>query len=138
MTKKQFQGTGTALVTPFRSDGSVDEKALRRLVDFQISEGIDMLLPCGTTGEGATLDADETDRVVQIVIEQSKRRVPVIVGAGSNSTAKAIQGTKRAKKLGADGVISVGHYYKKHKQHVYYVHFIANAEATLIPVIVYY
>ena len=137
MTKKQFQGTGTALVTPFRSDGSVDEKALRRLVDFQISEGIDMLLPCGTTGEGATLDADETDRVVQIVIEQSKRRVPVIVGAGSNSTAKAIQGTKRAKKLGADGVLSVGPYYNKPTQQGYYEHFKAIAEAEDIPVIVY-
>jgi 4-hydroxy-tetrahydrodipicolinate synthase len=137
MTKKQFQGTGTALVTPFRPDGSVDERALRRLVDFQISEGIDMLLPCGTTGEGATLDADETDRVVQIVIEQSKRRVPVIVGAGSNSTAKAIQGTKRAKRLGADGVLSVGPYYNKPTQQGYYEHFKAIAEAEDIPVIVY-
>src|SRR5881296_3376715 len=137
MTKKRFQGTGTAMITPFSSDGSVDEKALRRLVDFQISEGIDMLLPCGTTGEGATLDADETDRVVQIVIEQSKRRVPVIVGAGSNSTAKAIQGTKRAKKLGADGVLSVGPYYNKPTQQGYYEHFKAIAEAEDIPVIVY-
>src|SRR6266571_5223096 len=137
MTKKQFQGTGTALVTPFRSDGSVDEKALRRLVDFQISEGIDMLLPCGTTGEGATLDADETDRVVQIVIEQSKRRVPVIVGAGSNSTAKAIQATKRAKRLGADGVLSVGPYYNKPTQQGYYEHFRAIAEAEDISIIVY-
>src|SRR5216110_2493750 len=137
MTKKQFQGTGTALVTPFRSDGSVDEKALRRLVDFQISEGIDMLLPCGTTGEGATLDSDETDRVVQIVIEQSKRRVPVIVGAGSNSTAKAVQMTQRARKLGADGVLSVGPYYNKPTQQGYYEHFKAIAQAADIPVIVY-
>ncbi|MBI4473364.1 MAG: dihydrodipicolinate synthase family protein, partial [Acidobacteria bacterium] len=107
MTKKPFQGTGTALVTPFKSDGSVDEKSLRRLVDFQIAEGIDMLLPCGTTGEGATLDASETDMVVRIVIEQAAGRVPVIIGAGSNSTAKAAQGAKRAKELGADGVLSV-------------------------------
>src|SRR5688572_7521995 len=106
MNKKAFQGTGTALVTPFKSDGSIDEKALRGLVDFQITEGVDMILPCGTTGEGATLDADETDRVTQIVVEQAHRRVPVIVGAGSNSTAKAIEGTKRAAKLGADGVLS--------------------------------
>src|SRR5438552_10339399 len=137
MTKKQFQGTGTALVTAFRSDGSVDEKALRRLVDFQISEGIDMLLPCGTTGEGATLDTDETDRVIQIVIEQSRGRVPVIVGAGSNSTAKAVQATKRAKKLGADGVLSVGPYYNKPTQAGYYEHFKAIAEAENIPVTVY-
>src|SRR5207302_10846891 len=90
MTKNPFQGTGTAMITPFKDDGAVDEKALRRFVDFQIDGGVDMLLPCGTTGEGATLDTDETDRVVQIVIEQARRRVPVIVGAGSNSTAKAV------------------------------------------------
>src|SRR5207302_7351064 len=137
MTKKPFQGTGTAMVTPFKADGSVDEKALRRFVDFQIDGGVDMLLPCGTTGEGATLDADETDRVVQIVIEQSRRRAPVIVGAGSNSTVKAVQATKRAKKLGADGVLSVGPYYNKPTQQGYYEHFKAIAEADDIPVVVY-
>jgi 4-hydroxy-tetrahydrodipicolinate synthase len=137
MTKKRFQGTGTAMITPFKSDGSVDEKALRRFVDFQIDGHVDMLLPCGTTGEGATLDENETDRVVQIVIEQSRQRVPVIVGAGSNSTAKAIQMTKRAKRLGADGVLSVGPYYNKPTQQGYYEHFKAIAEADDIPVIVY-
>ena len=137
MNNKTFQGTGTALITPFRTDGSVDEKALRRLVDFQINEGIDMLLPCGTTGEGATLDADETDRVVEIVVEQSKRRVPVVAGAGSNSTAKAVQATKRAKKMGADAVLSVGPYYNKPTQQGFYEHFKAIAEAENIPVIVY-
>src|SRR5947208_1008557 len=140
MTKSPFQGTGTAMITPFKEDGSVDEKALRRFVDFQIDGGVDMLLPCGTTGEGATLEADETDRVVQIVIEQSHRshrRVPVIVGAGSNSTAKAVQATKRAKKLGADGVLSVGPYYNKPTQQGYYEHFKAIAEAEDIPVVVY-
>jgi 4-hydroxy-tetrahydrodipicolinate synthase len=137
MTKKRFQGTGTAMITPFKSDGSVDEKALRRFVDFQIDGGVDMLLPCGTTGEGATLDENETDRVVQIVIEQSRQRVPVIVGAGSNSTAKAIQMTKRAKRLGADGVLSVGPYYNKPTQQGYYEHFKAITDANDIPVIVY-
>jgi 4-hydroxy-tetrahydrodipicolinate synthase len=137
MTKKRFQGTGTAMITPFKSDGSVDEKALRRFVDFQIDGHVDMLLPCGTTGEGATLDENETDRVVQVVIEQSRQRVPVIVGAGSNSTAKAIQMTKRAKRLGADGVLSVGPYYNKPTQQGYYEHFKAIAEADDIPVIVY-
>jgi len=137
MTKKPFQGTGTAMITPFKADGSVDEKALRRFVDFQIAGGVDMLLPCGTTGEGATLDEDETDRVVQIVIEQSRGRAPVIVGAGSNSTAKAVQATKRAKKLGADGVLSVGPYYNKPTQQGYYEHFKAIAEADDIPVVVY-
>jgi len=137
MTKKPFQGTGTALVTPFKSDGSIDETALRRLVDFQIGEGIDMLLPCGTTGEGATLDENETERVIQIVIEQARRRVPVIAGAGSNSTAKAIKATKAAKKLGADGVLSVGPYYNKPTQQGFYDHFKAIAEAEDIPIVVY-
>src|SRR6201981_1746945 len=137
MTKKPFQGTGTALITPFKADGTVDEKVLRRLVDYQIDGGVDMLLPCGTTGEGATLDEDETDRVVRIVIEQSNRRVPVIVGAGSNSTAKAVQMTRRIKKLGADGVLSVGPYYNKPTQQRYYEHFRSIAEAENIPVIAY-
>lgn len=137
MTKKSFQGTGTAMITPFKTDGSIDEKALRRFVDFQIDGGVDMLLPCGTTGEGATLDENETDRVVQIVIEQAKRRVPVIVGAGSNSTAKAVQQTRRAKKIGADGVLSVGPYYNKPTQQGYFEHFKAIAEAENLPIIVY-
>src|SRR5688572_9513592 len=137
MAKKPFQGTGTALITPFKSDGSVDEKALRRMVDFQIEGKVDMILPCGTTGEGATLDTDETDRVVEIVVERSQRRVPVIVGAGSNSTAKAIQGARRAKTLGADGVLSVGPYYNKPTQEGYYEHFKAIAESEDIPIIVY-
>src|SRR5437899_3368419 len=137
MTKKPFQGTGTAMITPFKADGSLDEKALRRLVDFQIDGGVDMLLPCGTTGEGATLNADETDRVVQIVIEQARGRAPVIVGAGSNATAAAVQATKRAKHLGADGVLSVGPYYNKPTQQGYYEHFKAIAEAEDIPIIVY-
>jgi 4-hydroxy-tetrahydrodipicolinate synthase len=137
MTRKAFQGTGTAMVTPFKADGSIDEAALRRFVDFQIDGGVDMLLPCGTTGEGATLDSDETDRVVRIVIEQSRRRVPVIVGAGSNSTAKAVEMTRRARQLGADGVLSVGPYYNKPTQDGYYAHFKAIAEADDIPVIVY-
>ncbi len=125
------------MITPFKSDGSLDEKALRRFVDFQIDGGVDMLLPCGTTGEGATLEPDETDRVVQIVIEQSRRRVPVIAGAGSNSTAKAVQATKRAKRIGADGILSVGPYYNKPTQQGYYEHFKAIAEADDIPIIVY-
>ena len=137
MTKKSFQGTGTAMITPFKADGTIDEKSLRRFVDFQIDGGVDMLLPCGTTGEGATLDEQETDRVIQIVIEQAKRRVPVIAGAGSNSTAKAVQITKRAKKAGADGVLSVGPYYNKPTQQGFYEHFKAIAEAENMPVIVY-
>src|SRR5207247_10428538 len=136
MTKKRFQGTGTAMITPFKSDGSVDEKALRRFVDFQIDGGVDMLLPCGTTGEGATLNSEERDRVVWITVEQSRGRAPVVAGAGSNSTAKAIDATKRAKKLGADGVLSVGPYYNKPTQQGYFEHFKAIAEAEDIPIIV--
>src|SRR6266513_511840 len=136
MVKKPFQGTGTALVTPFKADGAIDEPALRRLVDFQIREGVDMLYPCGTTGEGATLEPEEAERVLSIVIEQSKKRVPVIFGGGSNSTAKAVQGAERAKRLGADGVLSVGPYYNKPTQAGYYAHFKAVAEVG-IPIVVY-
>ena len=136
MNKKAFQGTGTAMVTPFTADGAIDEPALRRFVDFQIAEGIDMLLPCGTTGEGATLEADETDRVLSIVLDQAKKRVPVILGAGSNSTKKAVEGADRAKKLGADGVLSVGPYYNKPTQRGFYEHFKAVAEVG-IPIVVY-
>jgi 4-hydroxy-tetrahydrodipicolinate synthase len=136
MNKKPFQGTGTALVTPFENDGAIDEAALRRLVDLQIHEGIDMLVPCGTTGEGATLEVDEAERVLSIVIDQTKGRVPVIFGGGSNSTAKAVQGAERAKRLGADGVLSVGPYYNKPTQAGYYAHFRAVAEVG-IPVMLY-
>lgn len=136
MTKKSFQGTGTAMVTPFTADGAVDEAALRRFVDFQIAGGVDMLLPCGTTGEGATLESDEADRVLSIVLDQTKKRVPVIFGAGSNSTKKAVQATESAKRLGADGVLSVGPYYNKPTQRGFHEHFKAVAEVGL-PVIVY-
>ena len=136
MNKKAFQGTGTAMVTPFTADGAIDEPALRRFVDFQIGEGIDMLLPCGTTGEGATLEPEEADRVLSIVLDQAKKRVPVIFGAGSNYTKKAVQGTARAKQLGADGVLSVGPYYNKPTQRGFYEHFKAVAEVGL-PIIVY-
>jgi len=136
MTLKPFQGTGTAMVTPFTSAGAIDEPALRRFVDFQINEGIDMLLPVGTTGEGATLEPEEGERVLSIVLDQAKKRVPVIFGAGNNSTKKAVQGTERAKQLGADGVLSVGPYYNKPTQRGFIEHFKAVAEVGL-PVIVY-
>jgi 4-hydroxy-tetrahydrodipicolinate synthase len=136
MTKKRFQGSGTALVTPFLSDGSIDEPALRRLVELQVRGGIDMIIPCGTTGEGATLEPEEADRVLSIVLEETKGRALVVFGAGSNSTAKAVQGAERAKRLGADGVLSVGPYYNKPTQNGYYEHFRAVAEVGC-PVIVY-
>jgi 4-hydroxy-tetrahydrodipicolinate synthase len=136
MTKKAFQGTGTAMVTPFTREGAIDEPALRRFVDFQIEGGVDMLLPGGTTGEGATLEDDEADRLLSIVLDQAKGRVPVIFGAGSNSTKKAVKATERAKKLGAAGVLSVGPYYNKPTQGGYIEHFRAVAEVGL-PVVVY-
>jgi 4-hydroxy-tetrahydrodipicolinate synthase len=136
MTKKAFQGTGTAMVTPFTRDGAIDEPALRRFVDFQIAGGVDMLLPGGTTGEGATLEEDETDRLLSIVLDQARGRVPVIFGAGSNSTKKAVQATERAKRLGAAGVLSVGPYYNKPTQAGYMEHFKAVAQVGL-PVVVY-
>jgi 4-hydroxy-tetrahydrodipicolinate synthase len=136
MDKKLFQGTGTALVTPFRNDGAIDEPALRRLVEMQVQAGIDMLLPCGTTGEGATLETDEVARVLTVVCEQANRRALVIVGAGSNSTAKAVKATEQARSLGADAVLSVGPYYNKPTQEGYYQHFKAVA-AVGLPVVVY-
>jgi 4-hydroxy-tetrahydrodipicolinate synthase len=136
MVKEAFQGTGTALVTPFRTDGSIDETALRRLVEMQVASGIDMLLPCGTTGEGATLEPAETERVARVVIEATRGRALVVLGAGSNSTAKAVKAAQDAKRWGADGVLSVGPYYNKPTQGGFYAHFKAVAEAG-IPVIVY-
>jgi 4-hydroxy-tetrahydrodipicolinate synthase len=136
MTKKKFQGSGTALVTPFLNDGSLDEPALRRLVELQIQSGIDMIMPCGTTGEGATLEPEEADRVLSIVLEETKGRALVVFGAGSNSTATAVKGAERAKRFGADGVLSVGPYYNKPTQNGYYEHFRAVAEVGC-PVLVY-
>jgi len=136
MDKKLFQGVATALVTPFTASGAIDEPALRRLVDFQIREGVDMIVPCGSTGEGATLEPDEAERVLRIVVEEAGGRVPVIFGGGSNSTAKAVQGAERAKRLGAAAVLSVGPYYNKPTQQGFYEHFKAVA-AVGIPVIIY-
>ena len=132
-----FKGTGTALVTPFRSNGAIDDKALRKLVAFQIRGGVEALLPTGTTGESVTLTDDEQARVVAIVAEEANGRVPVIAGAGSNSTAKAISLSKRMILSGADGILSVGPYYNKPTQEGYFRHYQAIAEAVQAPVIVY-
>jgi len=137
ISKENFQGTGTALVTPFRQDLSVDEDALARLVEFQIEGGVDMILPCGTTGEGATLESDEWERVIAGVVELVAGRVLVIAGAGCNSTARAQRLTQRAAKLGADAVLSVGPYYNKPTQEGYFEHFKAVTEVNDLPVVVY-
>jgi 4-hydroxy-tetrahydrodipicolinate synthase len=136
MTKKRFQGAGTALITPFTRDGLIDEAGLRRLVDYQIRGGIDMILPCGTTGEGATLKPAEADRVLSIVIEETRGRALVIFGAGSNDTDIAVDGAKRALRLGADGVLSVGPPYNKPPQRGLYEHFRKVADVGC-PVILY-
>ena len=131
-----FTGVITALVTPFRN-GVVDEEALRRLVDEQIGAGIDGLVPVGTTGESPTLDHEEHLRVVQIVIEQTRKRVPIIAGTGGNSTREAIELSKEAKRLGADGMLQVTPYYNKPTQDGLYRHFKAIIEAAPLPTVVY-
>jgi 4-hydroxy-tetrahydrodipicolinate synthase len=132
-----LKGCGTALVTPFNQDLSIDEDALRRLVEFQISEGIDFLVPCGTTGESATLTDDEQRRVVQIVVEEDRGRVPVIAGAGGNNTAHVIALAREYEGAGVQGLLSVSPYYNKPMQEGLYQHFKAIAKATSLPIIVY-
>ena len=134
---RQFRGTGTALVTPFTKDGSLDEKALRRLVDFEVKGGVEALIPVGTTGESPTLSHDEQYRVIDIVIEQAKGRAKVFAGTGSNNTADAIEKTRHAKNAGADAALVVAPYYNKPTQEGYYQHYRAIAEAVDIPLIVY-
>ncbi|NUM79757.1 4-hydroxy-tetrahydrodipicolinate synthase [bacterium] len=137
MTIGKLRGSGVAIVTPFLKDGSIDEKALRRLVDFQIDNGTDFLVPCGTTGESATMDADERKRVIQIVIEQNKGRIPVIAGTGTNDTASSINYSQQAQALGTDGILLVGPYYNKPTQEGFFQHFKAIAESISIPAILY-
>ena len=132
-----FTGCGTAMVTPFRRDGSLDEATLRRLVRRQIDQGIDFLVPCGTTGESPTLTREEHLRVVQITIEESGRKVPVLAGAGGNNTHEVIEIARACQKLGADGVLSVTPYYNKATQEGLYQHYKAIAESVQIPIILY-
>lgn len=131
-----FKGSIVAIVTPFKN-GAVDEEKLRELVEFQISGGTDAIVPCGTTGESSTLDYEEHDRVIQIVVEQVAKRVPVIAGTGSNSTREAIEMTEHAKQLGADGCLLVTPYYNKPTQEGLYLHYKAVAETVAIPQILY-
>jgi 4-hydroxy-tetrahydrodipicolinate synthase len=137
MDVARFRGTTTALVTPFTPDGAIDERRLRALVDWQIEQGVDVLLAVGTTGESATLSHEEHHRVMDIVIQQAAGRVPVMCGAGSNATAEALSLTRYAEKAGADAILSVGPYYNKPTQEGLYQHFKAIAEATSLPVFIY-
>ena len=131
-----FKGSHTALITPF--DGkSIDEKSFRSLIDFQISEGIHGLVPVGTTGESPTLSHEEHKLAVEICIEETAKRVPVIAGTGSNNTDEAIDLTMHAEKAGADAALVVTPYYNKPTQHGLYSHFEAISKATTLPIIIY-
>ena len=132
-----FTGCGTALVTPFRSDLSLDETALRRLVNRQIEAGIDFLCPCGTTGESPTLKRHEHVRVVEITVEEARGRVPVLAGAGGYNPAEVIELIAELKRAGAAGILSVTPYYNKPTQEGLYQHYRAVAESTDLPVVLY-
>ena len=134
--KTSFRGSFTALVTPFKN-GELDEQAFRKLVDWQIREGTNGLVPVGTTGESPTLSHDEHKRVVEWCIDETDGRVPVVAGAGSNSTAEAIELSKHAEDAGADAVLIVTPYYNKPTQEGLYQHYKAIADAVGLPIVVY-
>lgn len=125
----KFRGVGTATVTPFRRDGSLDEAALQRFVDWQITEGVNFLVPCGTTGENPTLTADEHRRVVELTVKTAAGRVPILAGAGNNSTPRAVELAMQAVDLGADGILTITPYYNKPTPDGLRRHFGAQAEA---------
>src|SRR5579863_8839638 len=136
MNAAKFHGSITALITPF-SDGKIDEKRFQDFVRWQIEQGSHGLVPCGTTGESPTLSHDEHMRVVEICVQEAAGRVPVIAGAGSNSTEEAIGLTRHAKEVGADAVLHVTGYYNKPSQEGMYRHFMAIADAVDIPIVLY-
>ena len=131
-----FKGSMVALITPFKGE-KVDEASLKALVDFHVKNGTSALVPCGTTGESATLSYEEHDRVIELTVEFAKGRIPVIAGTGSNSTDEAIMLTKHAKRVGADASLQVSPYYNRPTQKGLYLHFKAIAEAVDIPIILY-
>ncbi|MBW2502430.1 MAG: 4-hydroxy-tetrahydrodipicolinate synthase [Deltaproteobacteria bacterium] len=131
-----FRGAFVAIVTPF-TDGQIDEQGLVDLIEFHIANGTHGIVPCGTTGESATMSHEEHHRVVQLTVKTVASRVPVLAGSGSNSTAEAIELTRHAKESGADGVLMVSPYYNKPSQEGIYQHYRAVAEAVAIPIILY-
>jgi 4-hydroxy-tetrahydrodipicolinate synthase len=137
MKRRSISGSAVALVTPFKHDETIDEAALRRLVKFHIEGGTDIIIPCGTTGESPTLDADEQKRIIEIVKAEANGRIRVMGGAGSNSTHHAVALAKAAEKAGAEAILSVGPYYNKPTQEGYYRHFRAVADSVSVPIIVY-
>jgi 4-hydroxy-tetrahydrodipicolinate synthase len=135
--RTHWTGCGTALVTPFTRDGSVDEAAVKRLARRQIDSGIHFLVPCGTTGESPTLSDDERFRVVELVVEEAAGRVPVLAGAGGYDTREVIRSAQRMKRLGAAGILSVTPYYNKPTQEGLFQHYAAIAGEVGLPIIVY-
>jgi 4-hydroxy-tetrahydrodipicolinate synthase len=133
----RFTGTGTALVTPFRHDETLDERALHRLIQRQIEAGIDFLVPCGTTGESPTLTREEHLHVVEVAVKLANGNVPVLAGAGGYNTAEVIERARELADIGADGILSVTPYYNKPTQEGLYQHFRAIAEAVALPIILY-
>jgi len=132
-----LRGCATALVTPFTDDGAIDEAALTRLIEYQLNNGVRLLVPCGTTGESATMTEAEDQRVISRAIELARGRAKVIAGTGSNSTAAAIENSKIAQRLGADAVLVVAPFYNKPTQHGLYAHFRAISEAVDLPIVIY-
>lgn len=132
-----FQGSMVAIITPFDEQGQVDVESYRQLIEFQIENGTDVIVPCGTTGESATLSYEEHNQVIKTCIEQVNKRVPVVAGTGSNATHEAIEISQHAKEMGADGVLLVSPYYNKPSQEGIYQHYKALAEAVAIPQILY-
>jgi 4-hydroxy-tetrahydrodipicolinate synthase len=134
----KLRGCGTALVTPFKSDGSLDERALRSLVTWQVESGIDFLVPCGTTGETPTLTRDEWLRVIDVVVETAAGRVPIVAGATSNSTREAVEKAKTVStRKGVDAILTASPYYNKPTQEGQYQHFKVIADAVDKPIILY-
>src|SRR2546425_4884158 len=133
----EIKGCGTALVTPFRRDGSLDVPALRRLVQFQLREGIDFLVPCGTTGEAPTLEHDEYLDVIRVVVEEARGKAPVVAGAGGNNTRKVVDLVREIRPIGVQAILSVAPYYNKPPQEGLYQHFKTIADSTDLPVILY-
>jgi len=133
----RLRGCGTALVTPFTRDGAVDERALRALVEWQISEGVHFLVPCGSTGEAATMTADEQRRVIEIVVEVAKGRVPIVAGAASNDTRRAIELSKSAQAAGATHLLHTSPMYNKPPQRGIIAHYRAIADVVNLPIVVY-
>lgn len=133
----KLKGTGTALVTPFKKNGTIDERSLRALVEWQIKSKVEFLVPCGSTGESATMTREERRRVIEIVIDQNAGRIPVIAGTGTNSTFDSLDLTHDAKEVGADAVLLVGPYYNKPTQEGFYQHFKRIVEECNVKAVLY-